>query len=521
VIDLGQEPGPPVAVIEIGSTGIRLVVAEVDAQGGMRTIDRAGKPTRIGRDVFTSGSMSREAMRESIAVLMAFRELLRGYGISPKEARVIATSALREAENRDTFIDRVALQTGFRIVVVEDIEENHLMYLAVQNALQDEMRVLSRSNAMILEVGGGSTEIMLLRRGRMAAAHSLRIGTVRVDELIRGSGSAPEFLHQFLEDNVRTACDLLDGELSLDTVKSFILVGSDARLAAARVASERHADYAVIERDAFVRFADEVAALSTEDCVAKLRVPWSEAEGLGPGLAIERLFLERTGAERVVVPNVSIREGLLLTSIRDPDPEHEIEMRRQIAASASSLGRKFRFDEAHANQVARLSLALYDALSAEHGLGRRERILLEVSALLHDVGTYIKTSGHHKHSEYVIMNSEIFGLSKGELTVVSNVARYHRKQPPSNAHPNYSSLPREDRIVVLKLAAILRVADALDRGHDQRLGEASFERREDRLVIRAERPEGSGGVDLSLERLSLAEKGDMFEDVFGLEPILS
>ena len=510
-----------VAVIEIGSTGIRLVVAQVDASGAISILDRAGKPTRIGRDVFTSGLVSREAMRESMAVLLSFRELLRGYGIGPAEARVIATSALREADNRDTFVDRIALQTGFRVTVIEDIEENHLMYLAVQHALQEEWRLVSRSNAMILEVGGGSTEIMLLRRGRMAAAHSLRIGTVRVDELIRGSGSTPDYLHQFLEDNVRTACDLLDGELPLDTVKTFILVGSDARLAATRTASEHAEEYSVIPREAFVSFADEVASLSAEDCVARLRVPWSEAESLGAGLSIERLFLDRTGAEKVVVPNVSIREGLLLTAARGPDPEHQEEMRRQIVASAASLGRKFRFDEDHATQVARLSLSLYDALARDHGLGARERILLEVAALLHDIGSYIRTSGHHKHSEYLIQNSEIFGLSKGELTIVANVARYHRKQPPANTHINYIALAREDRIVVLKLAAILRVADALDRGHDQRVGEAAFERREDRLIIRADTESRPGPVDLSLERLSLAEKGDMFEDVFGIEPVLA
>ncbi len=519
-----QAPVGPVAVIEIGSTGIRLVVAQLGG-GGYRVLDRAGKPSRIGRDVFTNGYVSREAVRESIAVLLAYRELLKGYGIEPGDARVIATSALREAANRDTYVDRVALQTGFRVAVVEDIEENHLMYLAVQHALQDERRVLSRSNAMILEVGGGSTEIMLLRRGRMAAAHSLRIGTVRVDELVRGSGSAQPYIRQFLEDNVRTACDLLEEELPLESVKTFIVIGSDARLAASRVAAERFEEYSVVGREEFSKFADEVAALSPEDCVARLRLPWSDAEGVGPGLSIERLFLERTGAEAVVVPNVSIREGILLSVARGPDTEHEGEMRRQVAASAASLGRKFRYDEAHAQQVAVLALALYDAIRREHGLGERERLLLEVSALLHDIGTFIRTSGHHKHSEYIVQNSEIFGLNRSELTIVANVARYHRKAPPSNTHVNFIALPREDRIVVLKLAAILRVADALDRGHDQRLREVAFERREDRLVIRAagaERADGRGsGGDFSLERLSLAEKGDMFEDVFGLEPILS
>jgi exopolyphosphatase / guanosine-5'-triphosphate,3'-diphosphate pyrophosphatase len=508
-----------VAVIEIGSTGIRLVVAEVDGQGGYKVLDRAGKQSRIGRDVFTSGLVSREAVRECIAVLSAFRELIRGYGLAPKDARVIATSALREAQNRDTFVDRVALQTGFSVVIVEDIEENHLMYLGVQHALQDERKILSRSNALILEVGGGSTEIMLLRRGRMAGAHSLRIGTVRIDEQVRGVSHA--YLRQFLEDNVRTACDHLDAELPLESVKTFIVIGSDARLASSRIsprlaAADGGGDYAIIDRADFIAFADEAAALSPEDCVAKLRVPWSDAEGMGYSLTIERLFLERTGAETVVVPNVSIREGLLLSTSLGPYAGVESEMRAQVVASAVSLGRKFHYDEAHARHVADLSLAIYDGLVREHGLGSRERLLMEIAGLLHDIGTFIKTSGHHKHGEYIVVNSEIFGLSRADLTIVSNVVRYHRKAPPASTHVNFIALPREDRVVVMKLAAIIRVADALDRGHDQRVRDATFERREERFVIRA-----SGAADLSLERLSLADKGDMFEDVFGLEPVLA
>jgi exopolyphosphatase/guanosine-5'-triphosphate,3'-diphosphate pyrophosphatase len=510
-----------VAVIEIGSTGIRLVVAEIDGRGGYKVLDRAGKQSRIGRDAFTTGMVSREAMRECMAVLGSFRELIRGYGLAPKDARVIATSALREAQNRDTFVDRVALQTGFVVDIVEDIEENHLMYLGVQHALQDERKILSRSNALILEVGGGSTEIMLLRRGRMAGAHSLRIGTVRIDEQVRDSGVSKAYLRQFLEDNVRTACDHLDAELPLESVKTFIVIGSDARLAASRICASKPGarpaeDYAVVERSEFIGFADEAAGLSPEECVAKLRVPWGDAEGIGYSLTIERLFLERTGAESVVVPNVSIREGLLLSTSLGPDAEVASEMRGQVIASAASLGRKFHYDEAHARHVTDLSLAIFDSLVREHGLGSRERLLLEVGGLLHDVGTFIKTSGHHKHGEYIVANSEIFGLSRADLTIIANVVRYHRKAPPASTHVNFIALPREDRVVVMKLAAILRVADALDRGHDQRVRDATYERREERFVIRA-----AGVVDLSLERLSLAEKCDMFEDVFGLEPVLA
>jgi exopolyphosphatase/guanosine-5'-triphosphate,3'-diphosphate pyrophosphatase len=504
-----------VAVIEIGSTGIRFVLAELGEGGTFTTLDRAGKPSRIGRDVFTSGYVSRETMRECIAILSGFRELLRGYGLAPRDARVIATSALREAANRDTFVDRVALQTGFRIAVIEDIEENHLMYLGVQHALHDERRILSRSNAMILEVGGGSTEIMLLRRGRMAGSHSLGIGTVRIDEQVRSAGASASYMRQFIEDHVRMACDNLDAELPLESVRTFIVIGADARLAASRIASERGEGYSTIGRAEFVRFADECAALTPEEIVAKLRVPWSEAESIGAGLTMESLFLVRTGAETVVVPNVSIREGVLISAARGPDPVLEEEMHRQVTASAASLGRKFRYDENHARHVASLSLALFDGLGRDQGLGARERLLLETAALLHDVGTYIRASGHHKHGEYIVANSEIFGLSRGDLTLVANVVRYHRKAPPSNLHVNFIALPREERVIVMKLAAILRVADALDRGHDRRVRDISLERRDDRLVIRS-----AESGDLSLERLSLAEKGGMFEDVFGIEPVI-
>ena len=510
-----------VAVIELGSTGIRLLVASLDSGGGYEILDRAGKPSRLGRDVFTGGSVSRETVRESVAILSGFKELIRGYGIEAQEAHVIATSALREATNRDTFVDRIAMQTGFRVHVIEDLEGNHLTWLAVEHALADERRILTRSNAMILEVGGGSTEIMLLRRGKMAASHSLRLGTVRVDEMVRSSGQVTSSLRQFVEDNVRTACDLLDGELPLEGIKTFVVIGSDARIVAARKAVERFEQYSIVSRKDFVGFAEEFGGLTPDETVAKLRIPWSEADGLGPGLMIQSLFLERTGAEQVVVPTVSIREGVLHTLASGPDPEHAEDMRRQIVASAMSLGRKFRFDEEHAEQVAKLSLILFDALGKEHRLGAHERLLLEVGALLHDIGSYIRPSGHHKHSEYIIANSEIFGLSRSDQVVVANLARYHRKGQPASTHVNYIALPREDRILVLKLGAILRVADALDRGHDRRVAGLEIERREDRLLLKVVDDAGQPETELSLERLSLAEKGDMFGDVYGMEVVIS
>ena len=229
------------AVIEIGSTGIRALVANVSGEGGYEILDRAGKPVALGRDVFTTGLVSRESTRECIAVLRGFRELLRTYGVEPANARVIATSALREAENRDAFVDRVAMRTGFRVDIIEAIEESHYMYLAVQRALGGDAKYFARTNSIIIEVGGGSTELMLLRRGRIVAAHSLRLGTIRVDEQSRAAMGASGYLMRFLADNVRTACDGLEEDLSLAGVRSFIVIGNDARFAAKVAGTEAQA----------------------------------------------------------------------------------------------------------------------------------------------------------------------------------------------------------------------------------------------------------------------------------------
>jgi exopolyphosphatase / guanosine-5'-triphosphate,3'-diphosphate pyrophosphatase len=505
-----------IAAIEIGSTGLRMIVAETAENGTWRILDRAGRPVSLGRDVFTTGIISRDSMLEALRILNGFKELLKGWKIPDHQIKVIATSALREARNRDTFVDRVALHTGFRINIVEGIEENHLMYLAVQDAIRDLKPQTIRTNSIIIEVGGGSTEIMLLHRGKMVAAHSLRIGTIRIYQQVAAALGSSKYLLRFLQENVRTTIDMLSSEMLLQSVRFFIAIGSDARLVAQRVGREESELYSVIDKEAFERFIEEYRGLSVDDLVSRLRIPYNEAETLMPGLLVYRLFLNGTSAEQLIVPNVSIREGLLISMVGGPDLEVQEEFYSQVIASAVSLGRKYHFDEPHALHVAHLALKLFDDLKVEHGLDRHARLLLEVASILHDIGRYVRTSGHQKHSQYIVLNSEIFGLHRDDLTIVANIARYHRKSLPSSAHMTFTSLPREDRIIVLKLSALLRVADALDRGHSQRVADFTIEKREDTVILHS-----PGFHDLTLEKMGLADKANLFEEVFGYKVILS
>ena len=499
-----------VAVIDMGSTALRMVIAEIDDRGEWRRIDRAIKPIPLGRDVFMSGMISRDTTLLALRILSGFVEMLAGWKIPLEDVRVVATSAIREAKNRDTFIDRVYLRTGLRVNVIEGIEENHLTYLAVQHAVKEVRQEIARTNTLIIEVGGGSTEIMLLRRGRMVAAHSLRIGTVRIEQHLKPNSDSYSHIDGYIRENIRNMQEMLDAEFQLSRIKYFVAIGGDVRLSAEKVGKKVHEHYSVIEKQVFRDFVAKLQKCTLDEIVRLLQVTYNEAEGLVPALLMNQFFLDSTSADTLIVPDVSIREGVLLSFALDTSRAVERHFYSQVVASALSLGRKFHFDEPHGLQVARLSLQIFDQFKEEHGLDSHARLLLETSAILHDIGNYINTSGHHKHGQYIISNSEMFGFSRGDIRIISNVVHYHRKIQPSANHINFISLRREERIMVLKIAAMLRVADGLDRGHIQRIKNLRLEKLEDEVLLHAEY-RGDPIVELTGLRL----KSEMFEEVFG------
>ena len=343
----------------------------------------------------------------------------------------------------------------------------------------------------------------------------MNIGTVRIEQQLKSILGSADYLNQFVTENIRAARETLEVELKLDRVKNFVAVGGDARHAAKRVGRKVNERYWLVGRDDFDRFVEKLKGMSVDECVRQFQIPYNEAESIGPALLIYQQFLSKTTASTLVVPDVSIREGVLLSLATDPDPTVQQEFHSQVLASAVSLGRKYHFDESHARHVAFLALSLFDQLRDEHGLDEFSRLLLEVAAMVHDIGSYVSTTGHHKHGQYLVSNAEIFGLHRDDVKIISNVVRYHRKSLPTPSHISYISLPREKRMQVSKLAALLRTADALDKGHRQRIEHITLEKRGDELVIN-----NSHRGDISIERFGLARKANMMEEVFGLKVVL-
>lgn len=510
-----QTPNRVVAVVDIGASAIRMAIAEVTPRGEIHILETPSKPVAIGRDVFTSGRISRPTRLEVINVLRGFAELMQTYQVSLK--RIIATSALREALDRDTFLDWVYIRTGLDIEVIEGIEENQLTFAAVQRVVGEQLA--DADDSLIMEVGGGSTEVMIMHEGDITLSQALPLGVVRMQQRPESMAANPTERVRLYRREVEGAIENISRDVDLEKITYFVALGGDVRFMA-RSLVDTPADgpagrVVEVGAKALQKFARDVAKMRVDDLVDEFGLPYANAETLAPTMTVYSTFLEATSADQVVVPMVSIRDGLLLEVAGMLSGQRRSDFSRQVVASAKALGRKYQYDEKHSLHVTKLALRLFDELDKEHTLGQREKLLLEVAGILHDVGVFISNRAHHKHGRYVLAESDLFGLRKAEKNIAAEVVRYHRKATPKPTHLEYMALTRSDRVIVSKLAAILRVADALDRAHLQRISDFDIVRRAEQLVVRVR-----GVDDLSVEQGGLKAKGDLFEDVFGMTLVL-
>ncbi len=499
-----------VAAVDIGSNAVRLVVAQVHPSGHIEVLEQARRPVRLGHDVFTAGRLSERSMSAAITILRDYRRILDTYEV--EAIRAVATSAVREALNTDTFLDRVARTAGLDVEVIEATEQSRLVVAAVRRAVGTALG-LKRRSALIAEVGGGNTVLTILRKGEITASQSCNIGSIRIQDMLATDREPPARAAEMYRQQIAGTVAMAQKSLRLKTVGIFLAVGGDARFAAQQVGEPiLAADLHAVRPEPLARLIEECASQTPEELAKAYGLPFADAETLVPALLVYQALLRATRADRLTVSQVSMRDGMLLDLLRYVTGEQDAALTEGVIRSAMTVGAKYRYDARHAAHVASLALRFFDELQKEHGLKPQHRLLLQVAALLHEVGQFVSSRAHHKHSYYLIANTEVFGLRREEILVAAHVARYHRRSMPKSTHLEYMALPREQRLVINKLAALLRLADALDRGHYQQVRDFQLERQGSDLVLYVK-----GAADLTLERRAAVEKGDLFQDVFGMK----
>ena len=507
--DQENATGPSlVAVLDMGASAIRLVIAEIAAGQPIRKIEEASRGVLLGRDTFSAGVIRPQTADATFAALDGFRQIIDAYDV--RRVWAVATSAVREARNGELFLDRIRGRTGISFEIINEAEESRLVYLAVRDALRGH-RALKGAWTLLAEVGGGSTSLTLLRHGQPDRSGVYALGAIRLRQQLDLRRLGHSLQVALLRRAIANVIEEIRLEIPLRRITQMIAIGGDVRLAASHIQDFDGSDGArEIPRDAFLAFCEEVEQLDDESLVTRFSLPAVEAETLVPSLLVYRRLLSETATRRVVVSDASLRAGMLLELLEPGGPLGTKDFEQQVLASAESLGRRFRFDQVHGHHVAMLAARLFDELRDEHGLSDRERLLLQTAALLHDIGMYVSLRAHHKHSQYLLAASQIFGLADDETAVVANVARYHRRAMPQSSHVEYIELDRSDRLVVNKLAAILRVANALDAEHLQKVGNVHLVRAENAWVLELE---GTG--DLTMEQMAATARSDMFVEVFG------
>jgi exopolyphosphatase / guanosine-5'-triphosphate,3'-diphosphate pyrophosphatase len=495
--------------IDIGSNSIRMVIAQAPEDGKIEVLERLQRGVRLGQDTFHGGRIKGTTMRAAALVLRDFKNILKLYNTDV--VKVVATSAVREAANVDAFLDRVLMATGFDVDVISSSEESRLTVAAVRQEIGSKQ--LAKKNSVIVEVGGGNTEINVLRKGQIAASRNLAIGAIRMQELLSTTSKSADRASDMIRQQVAGVVSAMKGLFPLGQVRVFYAVGGDARWAAERVGRKtKIAGLKAVSRRDLDKLVNRSKHYSADKLTKIYGLPFSEAETLIPALLVYQSLLKSTSAKEIIVSNVSMRDGLLLDIAQQAKGEVEKSSYEDIIRSATSIAEKYHVDMKHAMHSREMSVRLFDELETEHTLDKRHRLLLEVAAILHEIGTFVAGRAYHKHSFYLIANSEISGLTQDELQLVAHVARYHRRSRPKPAHIEYMALPRERRMTINKLAALMRVADALDASRTQHVRNIKCRIKDEYFEILAPTT-----ADVSLEERMLAMQGDLFEDIYGLQ----
>jgi exopolyphosphatase / guanosine-5'-triphosphate,3'-diphosphate pyrophosphatase len=502
---------PRLAAIDVGTNTIRLTVAEVQDDDTYRILDEEREMVRLGEQLDRTGRLSDAAIERALAAIGKMKAIADGFKIT--ELRAIATSAVREAANGRAFIREVLRQHKVKVEVISGEEEAELAFRSATRHFD----LQGRSTAVV-DIGGGSLEVILSAGTAIDHVYSLPLGAVRVTERLVRSDPLREKHWRRMKDEIDRT---IRAAIKPAAHRAEIMVGSGGSFTALAHMSkwEREGRHGSVQgyvltpadivhllgrlRDAPLEARRQIQGLSAD-----------RADIIVAGASVIARLVRRLGSQQILVNERGIRDGLLLHMISElpgrsstalQQPGNRIEWARQFA-------RKSRSNERHCEQVASLALMIFDGLRQRFALPADSRDVLQAAAILHDVGYLISHSKHHKHAYHLIMHGELPGFTPHEVELIANVARYHRRAFPRKRHQNLIHLSKEERRLIARLSGILRIADGLDRTHAQSVTGVKVRSLRSRVRLSLE-----AAARPDVELADADRKSDLFRRAFGTD----
>lgn len=500
--------------IDIGSHSVRLSIVETSTPRESKTIEKIRYPLNIGKETFSTGKISFETVSKICAILKNFKRLLDDYGV--EYWSVVATSALREAENKIFIIDQIKIQTGFIVKILSNAEERFLTFKSIKKhylLFED----FSTTSSMFLDLGSGSISVSIYSKSKLTFSQNLKMGALRLyentAELEKWNINYFDVLEELSSSNI----DRISTFGPHRKIKRMFAFGNNTRFLTKICPYEKKVEglYFISRKD-FFEVYNEIKFMSKTEIQKKYSGDSSLLPMLIPSFVIAKGFLDLTVGDGIYIPNISLRDGIL-TELKEQvyAPNEGKEYINDIISSARYVAKRFKYDQPHSHQVEKFSLKLFDTMKAIHGMGERERLLLQLASILHDIGKFLSYENHYSYSSDIILASDLVGVSKEELEMIAQISKYHSSETPSENDIHYFSLSESKKIITAKLVAIIRMADALDRSHKQKIKNIDAIFKKGRLII-----EGHSKENTVLEEWSFRKKSEFFTKVFGICPKL-
>ncbi|HWB29731.1 MAG TPA: Ppx/GppA phosphatase family protein [Vicinamibacterales bacterium] len=482
-----------IAAIDIGTNSLHMMVCRIRPDLSFEVIDREKDMVRLGMGGLDGRRLAESSMAAAVTTLSKFTRIAEAQGVD--EIVAAATSAVREAENGADFVATVQRELGLRVRVISGTEEARLIHLAAAYAIQ-----LGKRPSIVVDIGGGSTEITLGTSDRLIAGKSFKLGVIRLTEKYGQSDPLARRDERRMVRRIKSELGDYLAQLSKRRIDRVIGTSGTIQSLGAMVTGHSTGEdlrQVRVSAKALRRLRKRLTSLTLQQRLKLPSLDPRRADLAPAGAVLLDTILDGLDADEITLCDFALREGLVLDyiarnaqHIRTVDRYPDVRRRSVI-----ELAERCNYLAPHAQQVARLALAIFDATRSRHGLGSREREWLEYAAILHDVGTHISYERHHKHSYYLIRHGGLRGFEPEEIEIIALVARYHRQATPKKSHAEYAALPERARRVVRVLAAIVRLAEGLDRSHGQVVSDLDLRSRNGRVAMRLT---SRGDADLEL-----------------------
>jgi exopolyphosphatase/guanosine-5'-triphosphate,3'-diphosphate pyrophosphatase len=496
-----------IAAIDIGSNSLKLAIVQAAASDSFTIVVQERERVRLGHETLRSHRLSNEAIDLSTAAILKFKLISEGRGVDSIIA--VATASVREAQNAAEFVREIESRTGITVEVLSSLEEARLIGIAAaQNMRLDDGRLMN------IDIGGGSTELSLMKNGEPYKLFSMKLGAVGLTE--RFLFSDPPKKNELV--NLRTEIKLaLERPVRKIKGQTWRISTGTSGTILNLLKLVNYFDASASETISLKKLSSINESLLKMKLEDRARIPVispQRAEVIVAGGQILENVMRALGIESLQPCTFALREGVIIDYLREieaeslpPVPDVEDSRLRGVFA----VGRRFGYEEKHALQTAFLAEQIFDQIAPAYALERHGRTLLSAAAILHDIGYHISHEEHHKHSLYLIRHSEMTGFSEAERAIIANVARYHRGSAPRDKHPDFMVLSETDRRTVMRLGSILRIADAFDLGYERRVSEILVKKRgKDRIQM-----EIVGDSDFEAELAAIEFRKDMFESAYG------